>query len=126
MFFSGGCLLCVFFSSRRRHTRCALVTGVQTCALPICSQSARATRSRPVVIREDNIEPRVDWLDFARRPGCSLPPVPTDFSRAAWAGPATIATFEQFERKIVPNAMRDARPIGIARAPGEDIGVLKR
>src|SRR3546814_2017021 len=24
-----------FFSSRRRHTRCALVTGVQTCALPI-------------------------------------------------------------------------------------------
>src|SRR3546814_16835880 len=28
------CLL-VFFSSRRRHTICALVTGVQTCALPI-------------------------------------------------------------------------------------------
>src|SRR3546814_2793087 len=25
-----------FFSSRRRHTSCALVTGVQTCALPIC------------------------------------------------------------------------------------------
>src|SRR3546814_4525032 len=27
--------LCFFFSSRRRHTRCALVTGVQTRALPI-------------------------------------------------------------------------------------------
>src|SRR3546814_8921122 len=27
-----------FFSSKRRHTRCALVTGVQTCALPILSQ----------------------------------------------------------------------------------------
>src|SRR3546814_400944 len=27
--------VCCFFSSRRRHTRCALVTGVQTCALPI-------------------------------------------------------------------------------------------
>src|SRR3546814_9665033 len=26
---------CFFWSSRRRHTRCALVTGVQTCALPI-------------------------------------------------------------------------------------------
>src|SRR3546814_5359923 len=25
----------LFFASRRRHTRCALVTGVQTCALPI-------------------------------------------------------------------------------------------
>src|SRR3546814_8097469 len=34
---SAFCLfLCFFFSSRRRHTRCALVTGVQTCALPIC------------------------------------------------------------------------------------------
>src|SRR3546814_4180923 len=30
------CIVCFFFSSRRRHTRCALVTGVQTCALPIC------------------------------------------------------------------------------------------
>src|SRR3546814_5270431 len=29
------CMVCCFFSSRRRHTRCALVTGVQTCALPI-------------------------------------------------------------------------------------------
>src|SRR3546814_15434180 len=29
-------MLCIcFLSSRRRHTRCALVTGVQTCALPI-------------------------------------------------------------------------------------------
>src|SRR3546814_10907051 len=27
---------CIFvFSSRKRHTRCELVTGVQTCALPI-------------------------------------------------------------------------------------------
>src|SRR3546814_3793624 len=28
-----------FFSSRRRHTRCALVTGVQTCALPVADVS---------------------------------------------------------------------------------------
>src|SRR3546814_9141004 len=33
--------MCVFFfSSRRRHTRCALVTGVQTCALPISARAA--------------------------------------------------------------------------------------
>src|SRR3546814_13330952 len=31
-----------FFSSRRRHTRCALVTGVQTCALPIFGDAARS------------------------------------------------------------------------------------
>src|SRR3546814_10859219 len=35
-----------FFSSRRRHTRCALVTGVQTCALPISTLAA----DTPVVI----------------------------------------------------------------------------
>src|SRR3546814_3977987 len=29
-----------FCSSRRRHTSCALVTGVQTCALPICLKSS--------------------------------------------------------------------------------------
>src|SRR3546814_5546383 len=33
--YSFGSCVCFFFSSRRRHTRCALVTGVQTCALPI-------------------------------------------------------------------------------------------
>src|SRR3546814_9470480 len=37
----------VFFSSRRRHTRCALVTGVQTCALPILAlELERATVGR--------------------------------------------------------------------------------
>src|SRR3546814_369881 len=33
----------LFFSSRRRHTSCALVTGVQTCALPICATEAQET-----------------------------------------------------------------------------------
>src|SRR3546814_5435438 len=33
-----------FFSSRRRHTRCALVTGVQTCALPISGVAAIGVR----------------------------------------------------------------------------------
>src|SRR3546814_10834279 len=50
------CVLMCFFSSRRRHTRCALVTGVQTCALPIYHQSnggvARSPAS-PSVHRTD-------------------------------------------------------------------------
>src|SRR3546814_3430341 len=33
--FGGMVVVLFFFASRRRHTRCALVTGVQTCALPI-------------------------------------------------------------------------------------------
>src|SRR3546814_12378669 len=43
-----GCLyfFVFFFSSRRRHTRCALVTGVQTCALPILVQGAQPADQR--------------------------------------------------------------------------------
>src|SRR3546814_3719232 len=52
--------MCFFLSSRRRHTRCALVTGVQTCALPIlrawpalaswmlCPQSRSAVAIGPI------------------------------------------------------------------------------
>src|SRR3546814_3129167 len=36
-----------FFSSRRRHTRCALVTGVQTCALPILRAGRAMARRHP-------------------------------------------------------------------------------
>src|SRR3546814_7698921 len=38
-------MFCFFFSSRRRHTRCALVTGVQTCALPISEGNKEAYRA---------------------------------------------------------------------------------
>src|SRR3546814_7588122 len=34
-------LVMLFFSIRRRHTRCALVTGVQTCALPIYGKARK-------------------------------------------------------------------------------------
>src|SRR3546814_6758461 len=39
--------LLFFFASRRRHTSCALVTGVQTCALPISPRS-RTNRKSPL------------------------------------------------------------------------------
>src|SRR3546814_6697717 len=38
-----------FFSSSRRHTRCALVTVVQTCALPIFAQIAGRDLAKPLV-----------------------------------------------------------------------------
>src|SRR3546814_10480094 len=41
--------LVFFFSSRRRHTRCALVTGVQTCALPIWQQLGER-RAPPLLV----------------------------------------------------------------------------
>src|SRR3546814_3203442 len=62
------CLVVFFFSSRRRHTRCALVTGVQTCALPIstptrdrnCPPSARPAGTPPALSplrSHDRVEP---------------------------------------------------------------------
>src|SRR3546814_10734755 len=47
-----------FFSSRRRHTRCALVTGVQTCALPT-DFSARIARNTQLIIQEETGIPSV-------------------------------------------------------------------
>src|SRR3546814_4144440 len=52
-----------FFSSRRRHTRCALVTGVQTCALPIFAVGGRRWErvGRLIILREvDRHHPAVD------------------------------------------------------------------
>src|SRR3546814_5839448 len=44
----------MFFSSRRRNTRCALVTGVQTCALPICEREVAITNGKlPADIGKD-------------------------------------------------------------------------
>src|SRR3546814_9224173 len=40
-----------FFSSRRRHTRYALVTGVQTCALPISEIAVQLQRSLGRLLR---------------------------------------------------------------------------
>src|SRR3546814_8069802 len=50
-----------FFSSRRRHTRCALVTGVQTCALPISFKlKTRHVRNDPSEwIRQDGAFPAI-------------------------------------------------------------------
>src|SRR3546814_1389012 len=50
-------------SSRRRHTRCAVVTGVQTCALPIGSRRSPEGRARPAPA------PATRWIrDFPSTP----------------------------------------------------------
>src|SRR3546814_5587874 len=56
-------MILFLFSSRRRHTRCALVTGVQTCALPILrgrsSPKAYAIATEALGRNED-FDPAVD------------------------------------------------------------------
>src|SRR3546814_1652365 len=46
-----------FFSSRRRHTRCALVTGVQTCALPISKEIDRVRQTWLAGIKQEKSRP---------------------------------------------------------------------
>src|SRR3546814_5727521 len=49
------CTYLFFVSSRRRHTRCALVTGVQTCALPICLLDARGVEQAVDVAEDEEL-----------------------------------------------------------------------
>src|SRR3546814_1212432 len=68
------CVCRYFFSSIRRHTRCALVTGVQTCARPICDRAVRwnaaeqaETRKNSTVAREYEIALPAELSAEARR-----------------------------------------------------------
>src|SRR3546814_6373199 len=58
-----------FFSSRRRHTRCALVTGVQTCALPIFDQAAAVITLNPLDAKlipdQTRVRPLKPFIDTA-------------------------------------------------------------
>src|SRR3546814_4377716 len=63
-------MLLFFFSSRRRHTRCALVTGVQTCALPIylVNRSFRLNFELSIVVSDSRFAAEVEAMlqeDFA-------------------------------------------------------------
>src|SRR3546814_2013271 len=61
LFVVGVCLYDLFFfSSRRRHTRCALVTGVQTCALPIFTAERAGRGEDHMIWRFRRIEPEVE------------------------------------------------------------------
>src|SRR3546814_3882817 len=72
----------VFFSSRRRHTRCALVTGVQTCSLPILYRA---------------VDKRGDTIDFYLSPTRSAKASKRFLGQALrglkhWEKPATLNT----------------------------------
>src|SRR3546814_4536390 len=55
-----------FFSSRRRHTRCALVTGVQTCALPISAVSSGGSITAIYTVLADGDDGNDPVVDSAR------------------------------------------------------------
>src|SRR3546814_5600075 len=81
-----------FFSSRRRHTRCALVTGVQTCALPISSRHRNEIAAKEDALHIAEGKKRV----CQRRDFCFL------WSREiARAGLHDLAAGKEFERRRI-------------------------
>src|SRR3546814_5921047 len=55
-----------FFSRRRRHTRCALVTGVQTCALPISDNITHIeTQRSTALLQKTDIFKKLMWFSYS-------------------------------------------------------------
>src|SRR3546814_9315884 len=92
-------LFCFFFSSRRRHTRCALVTGVQTCALPIFQQPS-SPRARPLnivmIVQESLGAQYVGNLGGAKLTPCldALAETSWNFTRAYATGTRSVRGLE--------------------------------
>src|SRR3546814_3714459 len=94
-------LLSFFFSSRRRHTRCALVTGVQTCALPI---SFRAREFWSIDVNLENVEgtpftARLTQIDGSKLDKFDLPDEATARAAADKLERAARFAVAQVERK---------------------------
>src|SRR3546814_1037743 len=73
-----------FFSSRRRHTGCALVTGVQTCALPISARHRRELLTLALLVPAASCVPEARRLQSAG----SLAPVSIELPPDIAAAPA--------------------------------------
>src|SRR3546814_9437333 len=95
-----------FFSSRRRHTSCALVTGVQTCALPILFVASTGVIGVPLPI--DKAQAGLDAAFTA---------APCGWNDAA----AAIMTTDTFIKTAVTTAIVDGRAVtltGIVKGSG--------
>src|SRR3546814_8922730 len=95
-----------FFASRRRHTRCALVTGVQTCALPICPAGKdQRRRVEGAEVLADRAVAPVDVAPLMAQPGVQQKGL----------------TFQPLDPELTP-ALADQSGIGRARLIGKHGG----
>src|SRR3546814_4527361 len=117
-----------FFSSRRRHTRCALVTGVQTCALPISERLSDAGIKQKRAILLLHL-PRLPTLpQWACHPGWRYWKEEADMTRTAFITGATSgigrAAAEQFVAagwRVVITGRRQDRLEEVIAALGTDM-----
>ena len=113
-----------FFSSRRRHTRCADVTGVQTCALPICLCIGRHGSAPQILVNSagitrDNLLVKITEDDWDKVK--TTPPLVRLFVRRPY--PMLVAGFgRQFERDVSHDTVSHAEPnqiLEIIRGAGD-------
>src|SRR3546814_9816916 len=90
--------VCFFFSSRRRHTRCALVTGVQTCALPISLDQQVALLGASMQSEALSIAPPIDVASPIAATAITLPI--TARIKAYSAADAPDSSFHRFFKKL--------------------------
>src|SRR3546814_4110410 len=76
-----------FFSSRRRHTRCALVTGVQTCALPILLKDQPGYDTALVYVSDHGESLGEDSLYLHGVPRAIAPSQQTQVPMVMWFSP---------------------------------------
>src|SRR3546814_2286074 len=88
-------MVCFFCSSRRRHTRCALVTGVQTCALPIYEGEIFRFINKPW--SNDDLTTTVARAVSAARA--------TQAAEAKLGDPAAVAALEAHEANGTPGVL---------------------
>src|SRR3546814_4446041 len=111
-------VILLFFSSRRRHTRCALVTGVQTCALPISPQAqqgaimALSMLARIYDMRRMEVPPFVQEV-LARAVPALLGLTHSDGGMGSWQGSG--ATSAAAIQAIVQASGVRTRPLKQAR-----------
>src|SRR3546814_3779647 len=102
-------ILFFFFSSRRRHTRCALVTGVQACALPI--SDAPATVKPVDAIGADDMV-----LDIGPDTAKRYAEMIAQAGTVVWNGPVGVFEFDAFGKgtETLAHAIAESKAFSIA------------
>src|SRR3546814_4254562 len=97
-----------FFSSRRRHTRCALVTGVQTCALPIFTlpnsrtHEAEADRIGVELAARAGYDPRAAVTLWQKMGALSQGSAPPEFLSTHPSAASRSADLTEAANKVMP------------------------
>src|SRR3546814_5897203 len=107
-----------FVSSRRRHTRCALVTGVQTCALPI-SLLRKSRRRGTIFWADQQRESRrvsIDLYTWSTPNGRKISIALEELGLAYAVHPINITKNEQFAPDYLKISPNNKIPAKIGRA----------